>query len=123
MSYEKLVKNIPLVPRHSSNDLEGGIEKEAYILGHKNAVKTATGIAADADSCIADLNKEIDLLKEKLKMATNALAMIAKYAPTRPAAELGLAPEADASWARQAGSMAKSTLEEIAKKDSEANNE
>lgn len=69
------------------------------------------------------LAEQATVLNEKLKMATNALVMIAKYAPTRPAAELGLSPQADASWAQQAGSMAKSTLEEIAKKDSGANNE
>lgn len=68
-------------------------------------------------------DEQVAALKEKLKMATDALAMIAKYAPTRPAAELGLAPEADGSWAQQAGSMAKKTLEEIAKKDSEVSDE
>ena len=31
-------------------------------------------------------DEQVAALKEKLKMATDALAMIAKYAPTRPAA-------------------------------------
>lgn len=59
--------------------------------------------------------EELRTANQKLKLATDALTMIAKYAPSRPARELDLAPEADASWAQQAGSIAKQTLEAMAK--------